>query len=387
MSRRFQPAMKFSFPLTALLLLAAAALASAREPWVSAYYPGWESKKLPPAQLPFDAFTHLFQFACTIRPDGTLDLEELGLSEELMRETVQIAHEHGKKVSIVLGGAANDAGFRGATSTEHRGAFIGNVIDLVEKFHYDGVDLDWEPMPEKDFVSFSALAEELRARLDQLGRPLLLSVATAPSYEAPQTPELFARLQARFDQVNVMTYGVSGAWDGWISWHGAPLTNGGGKFPGGRELPSIERNLALFTAAGVAPAKLGIGLPFHGDVWTGGAGTSTGGVTEPGQTWETAPTVKGDVAYAEIIAKYAATAAARYDDVAQTPYFSLDRPGSANDVFVSYCDAKAITARLNFMAAQGYGGCIIWQITQDRLPDRTHPLADAVARFRKNAVK
>jgi chitinase len=224
--------------------------------------------------------------------------------------------------------------------------------------------------------------EALRPRLDALGRPMILSAATAPSYEAPRTPELYAGLQRHFDQVNLMTYVLSGPWEGWISWHGSPLGNGGGKFPGGRDLPSIERDMALFAKAGVAKEKLGIGLAFHGDIWTGGSGTPTGGVTAPRQLWTTPPGIERDVAYSAILAKYAASAVAGYDAVARTPYFSVDHAEDARDVFVSYCDAAAITARLEFMAREGYGGCIVWQITQDRLPDGSQPLAAALVRFR-----
>lgn len=350
--------------------------------WVSGYYPGWVQEGFPPTKIRMDGLTHLFHFAATIHPDGTFTLEDFMLSEPHIAATVSAAHAAGKKVLIVLGGANSGAGFHGAAAPKNRDKFIAAIIDFVAKHQYDGVDIDWEPLPQADNDEFKAFVRALRAALKAQDPAALLTAAAAlDPHGNPEVGKVYADLQNDFDQINLMTYVLAGPWEGWITWHGSPLYSADGTLPGGMPLPSIESNMENFVAAGVAPAKLGIGIAFHGDVWSGGTGTPTGGVTAPRQFWQTPPTVKEDSSYADIVERYYTPERAHFDKVAGAPYLSIDEPGSENDFFISYTDAPAIRARLKFMQKHGFGGCILWHLGQDALPDGTQPLADAVAQF------
>ena len=97
-------------------------------------------------------------------------------------------------------------------------------------------------------------------------------------------------MQSKFDQINLMTYDLSGPWQGWVTWFNAPIYNEGLTFPSvpGELLPSIEGAVTNFLAGGIATNKLGIGIPFYGYIWQGGTGTSTGGATQSYQEWTTA---------------------------------------------------------------------------------------------------
>ncbi len=362
--------------------------AQAREIWVSGYYPGWVQEKVPPAALPWNAITHLFHFAGTVHPDGSITLADFNLSPAHIKATVDAAHGSGKKVLLVLGGANTAKGFRGATTEAIRQHFITNIVALVTQYGYDGVDLDWEPLVQKDNASFQGFVPLLRTALKQKNPQSLLTAATGPDpFENKTVGEVFAGLQENFDQINLMTYVLAGPWEGWFTWHGSPLYNGGLHFEGGRELPSIQNNAANFLTAGVKPEKLGIGLAFHGDVWKGGTGTPTGGVTAPQQTWETAPTLENDVAYSEIMSRFFKPERVHFDTVTQTPYLSIDNVDSKEDYFVSYNDPAAITERLRFLQKQGLGGCIIWHLGQDKMPSGEQPLAAAIATFLESKSK
>src|SRR6185295_4571071 len=101
-------------------------------------------------------------------------------------------------------------------------------------------------------------------------------------------PKLIASLQQQFDQINIMTYDMSGTWSGWVTWHNAPIYDGGYRFPStGGLVPSTEGMVNTFTNAGVPSSKLGIGIAFYARIWNGGTGTSTGGATQPRQSWTT----------------------------------------------------------------------------------------------------
>ena len=196
----------------------------------------------------------------------------------------------------------------------------------------------------------------LRTALNAFTPRRLLTVATA------QRPSWFASLQGQFDQINLMTYSLSGTWPGWVTWFNAPIYNGGYRFPStGGLVPSTDGMVADFVNAGVAPGKLGIGIAFYGQLWAGGAGTSTGGAALPRQSWTTAPTTTA-VSYATIMSTYYQSNLYHWDSAAQAAYLSIDDTGSANDQFISYDDEHVCQAKVSYARNLGLGGVMIWEL-------------------------
>ena len=364
--------MKYFLILLLASVLTLGGIVPARALWVGGYYPGWEQIKLPPSKLRFDAMTHLFHFSGTVLPDGSLDLAEHDLTPPHMRATVAAAHGAGRKIIFVVGGAQRGPAFGSATSAPNRAKFVGQITDIVTLYNYDGVDVDWEPLVETDNANYRAFIVDLRGALRARNPDALLTAATTLDvWENPKLPEMFAGLAGNFDQINVMTYDMAGPWPGWVAWHNAPLFDGGKTLPGGAELTSMDRYARAFEKAGVPREKLGVGLAFYGVRWTG--------VCAPLQSWGTPPAIE-QLSYADIMGRYYAPAAARYDEAAAAPYLSFGAAGGPNQSFVSYTDAPAITTRLHWMRAQKLGGCIVWEIAQDLMPDGSQPLADALAK-------
>jgi chitinase len=205
-----------------------------------------------------------------------------------------------------------------ATSDDYRATFIANLLDFMTSYNYDGIDIDWEPLNSSEVGQYTNFVTELRSALNDLTPPGLLTVATA------QQPAWFAALQSQFDQINLMTYDLSGAWAGWVTWFNAPIYDGGYRFPStGNLVPSTDGMVQSFLNAGVAASKLGIGIAFYGKVWAGGTGTSTGGATLPRQTWATAPT-NSSVSYAYIMSTYYQPNRYHWDSAAQAAYVSIE---------------------------------------------------------------
>src|SRR5262249_28428026 len=146
---------------------------------------------------------------------------------------------------------------------------------------YDGIDIDWEPLDASDASQFTNFVKTLRTALDALNpRPLLAMALASPPTPAP----VIASVETQFAQINLMTYDLSGAYPGWVTWFNASLYDGGYRFPSTSGLvPSTDGMVNSLISAGIPPAKLGIGLAFFGWIWSGGAGTSTGGASLPRQ--------------------------------------------------------------------------------------------------------
>jgi chitinase len=344
--------------------------------WVTAYYPAYHQANLPPEQIDFSALTHVIHFAVMPQTNGALDTAANGLTRALSADLISSAHAAGRKVLICAGGSDSAPGFRAATAATNLASFISGLVDFMSTSGYDGVDLDWEPLVAADADQFTNLVYSLRSALDQFNPRPLLTVATASE------PELFAVLQAEFDQINLMTYDLAGPWEGWVTWFNAPIYSGGYRFANGRLIESADGIVTNFVANGVSPGKLGLGLCFYGRVWTHGAGTPTGGTLLPRQSWTNTPTVTA-YTFAEIMSGYYQPASYHWDAAAQAAYLSITNAVATNDIFLSYDDEYACQAKVSYARNQQLGGLIIWELTQGyratQPAGQREPLLQAVA--------
>lgn len=130
----------------------------------------------------------------------------------------------GKKVVVAIGGwndSAGDKYSRLVNDPAARQKFIKHVIEFIEKWNFDGLDLDWEypkcwqteckKGPESDKAAFGAFVKEISDAFKPRG--LLLSSAVSPSkmiidegYDVPTVSKYL-------DWIAVMTYDYHGQWD------------------------------------------------------------------------------------------------------------------------------------------------------------------------------
>jgi chitinase len=272
-------------------------------------------------------------------------------------------------VLICVGGASSESGFRGASSSANLAAFVSNLVNFMSTNSYDGIDIDWEPLPSSDFNQYTNLVIALRSALNSFSSPKLLTVAAAPYPAYPDfTPAeylMYAGIQTRLDQINLMTYDLSGPYAGWVTWFNSPIYDGGATFPStGRRLPSIDVPVNSFVSNGVTPAKLAIGTPFYGFVWSGGAGTPSGGVTLPLQSWTNPPTTTA-VTFSKIMTSYYQSNLYHWDTAAQAGYLSIPNSVSTNDQFISYDDEHSTEAKVSYARNHSLGGLMIWELSQD----------------------
>ncbi|MBM4379465.1 MAG: glycoside hydrolase family 18 protein [Deltaproteobacteria bacterium] len=314
--------------------------------WVTGYFAGWMHPTLPVSDVDFGAVTHLAHFSYLPREDGTLDTTSLGLTPERSREVVAAAHGAGKKVLLVLGGAWSRDAFRGAMAPAHVDAFVGRIVSAVSGPGYDGVDVDMEPVKDEDAPLFVPFVQKLRAGLDAAAPGLLLTAAV--DWNAAS----FGPVLPHFDQLNLMTYDLAGAWPGWETWHNTPLRNGGLAFAStGEPLPSVETQVARALAGGAPRAKLGVGISFYVYVWNG--------VSGPNQPLD-GVTVEMNKPWSWMMDALYAPSAYRWHDGVDAPYLSLGTGSTAR--FVSFDDAQSISRKLAWVREQGLGGVILWEL-------------------------
>ncbi|HEX5323297.1 MAG TPA: glycoside hydrolase family 18 protein, partial [Capsulimonadaceae bacterium] len=198
----------------ALLILAglhpaAPALAQTKSPlWISAYYANWIQRygSLKPAAIDYKAFTHLIQFSIVPNPDGSINGNiDNTITADQSAAVLGLAHAAGDKVLICVGGENTASVFGPAISDPIRATSVKNIVQFVVSRGYDGADIDYEELSDAALPNYEKFIHELRSALSQAKPGLLLTAAVG------NQPQLFARLQDQFDQINLMTYAYSGA--------------------------------------------------------------------------------------------------------------------------------------------------------------------------------
>jgi len=232
--------------------------------WVMGYYAGYQASLYPVDQIPWASLTHLAVAFYLPRNDGTLD-ESLDIDATggpaLARSLVQAAHANNRRAIASIGGAGLHDQIAAAASADMRATLVANLVALLAKYGYDGLDLDWEPVNTADQAPLQALVSALRAAAPA-GTILTMPVG----YENVNLPDdlsIYAAMAAELDQINIMTYGMAGAFEGWKSWHSSALTQTDSATP-----TSVDSSVKLYIKAGVPAAKLGVGAGFYGLCYT-----------------------------------------------------------------------------------------------------------------------
>jgi len=285
--------------------------------WVSGYYVGYQRSLYPPEEVDLSLMSHLI--VGRIIPTATggvlthFDIDDVE-GPAMARTLSTRAHAAGKKAMLMLGGSGTHAQFVGAASATYRAVFVTNLLAVMDGLGYDGLDVDWEPIEEADKAPLLWLLRELRARRPNI--VLSIPVGTVNTNYPGTYDAWYAQAAAVVDQMNLMSYGMSGAWPYWEVWHHAPLHDAAWARPA-----SIASTVQRYLGVGVPARKLGLGLGFYGSCWRG--------ASQP-RVAQTSTTSKvGDdntMSYAKIMASYHDAAARRWDAAAAATYLTFSAP-------------------------------------------------------------
>jgi chitinase len=323
--------------------------------WVMGYYPSWDDPvnggKYPVTAIDWDGLTHVA--TAFYLPDGKGGWASGTFDATTASQVIVAAHAHGKKAMASIGGAGSGPVFEGSTQTA-MSTFVTNLEALVA-MGYDGLDIDWEG-GNLTAAQDQALETSLIAALRKASPNIVLTLTAG--YENENSLDdlsWYGTIAAQLDRINLMTYGMSGAWQGWESWHSSPLHwNKNTSTPTG-----IDASVSHYLAAGVPASKLGVGSGFYGECYTSP-------VTAPAQALGSSTVVASDgtMSYTNIMASYYSASAYHYDTAADVPYLTLSGSNAEKCTFVSYEDATSIAAKGAWVKAQGLGGVIIWTISE-----------------------
>nr|XP_012154543.1 PREDICTED: probable chitinase 3 isoform X2 [Megachile rotundata] len=346
------------------------------------YFTNWawyrqEGGKFLPEDIDTDLCTHvLYGFAVL---DGSQMIikshDPWADIDNKFYERVAALKSKGVKVLMAIGGWNDSAGgkySRLVNSPSIRRRFIENVIQFIEKYEFEGLDLDWEyPVcwqvdcnkgPASDKEAFASFVKELSEEFRPKG--LLLSAAVSPSKRVIDAGYDVPVLAKYFDWISVMTYDYHGQWDKKTG-HVAPLY----PLPSDWE-PTFNANFSLnyWIEKGAPPNKLVMGVPLYGQSFSladrnqRGLNVPTYGGGEAGE----ATRARGFLSYYEICERTLKRGWTVVEDKKRRigPY------AYKGDQWVSFDDAKQVQLKAELIKDLGLAGGMVWALDLDDFKNR-----------------
>ncbi len=368
------------------LTLCLALSGTAQRKEIIGYFPSWKwmvaGNPLTKENIPYDKLTIINYAFFYPRPDGTITGRDsvgdaLYLGTPPGTRLTDLAHRKNVKVLLSLGGWDDSNNFPAvAASPALRNVFVHSCVDAIRRYGFDGIDIDWEypgyaphggtPADRENFTALMQLLKDsLQAYGATTGSTYLLTGAFPASAQTAAYID-FSRIGTILDQLNIMTYDFHGAWDSLCN-HNAPL------YPsaGADSSKCMDAAFTLYNQTyGIPASKLNLGLAFYGRTFSGC--TSLNNTHNGADTTYFPVTGTG---YSNILALMG-NFSRKWDDRAKVPY--LVSP--AWNMLVSYDDEESIRLKAEYIVARNIHGCIIWEITDDYLPDGSTPLLNTVAR-------
>ena len=215
-----------------------------------------------------------------LNPEATASKSEARL-QQLMAVKAKTGFR--LKTLFAVGGWENSQHFSAtAASAQKRSNFIRDVLFILQKYNFDGVDIDWEyPVTggaqegtASDKENYVIFLSEIRDRMAALQRSegradaYLLTIASAAGSWVLDVGYDLDKIVNIVDWINVMTYDYFGAWESkWGAYTGppAPLYHGSPKGFSGKM--NADYTLKYYACNTKRPEKIVMGVPFYGRYW------------------------------------------------------------------------------------------------------------------------
>lgn len=253
----------------------------------------------------------------------------------LISDFIAKAHDVNSKVLLSI----NKSQIKDIANSESRSICFAKMISaFIDKFGYDGFDLDWENSLDLDnhYKFLSILRKELS------GKEKYYYITTALPTSVKYTATLAKDISKIVDWINVMTYDLGGGtWDPKASFN--------------TSLSIIKSRLKSNWSVFV-PSKLCIGLASYGYYYKN---------LKPNQRIPLNSSMSeyaSSISYLTCIDSIKRSGwSERWNDEASAPYYF----SSGMNSFITCDNPKSIQLKINWVKQNGYRGVFWWELYQD----------------------
>ena len=329
---------------------------------VLGYLPYWALTSPHLSTLRYDRVSTIAYFGVPVQADGTLLMDSSaagwgGWTSSHMSGVISRAHQSGVRVVLTVTMMAWNRDYSAMSALlndpARRAALAAQIADAVAFRNADGVNLDFEPMPNSLESQYTAFVREVKATLLTWGTGSYLTVATTGGAASWDEGYDLAGLTASGAADALMVMGYDFNWSG--------SARAGGVAPIDSPYTLDVREAMRDYARAVPAAKLIWGVPYYGRAWT----TTTDAQNSPtcassGQcraaTW--APR------YVDAV-EAIGTHGRRWDATGQVPWYTYWSDTYSAQVQGYYDDAQSLDAKYQMVNASQLGGIGVWHLLMD----------------------
>jgi chitinase len=242
-----------------------------------------------------------------------------------------------------------------AINPENRAAFVQSVVDAIEMYDFDGIDIDWEIPAPNNAQYFTALVRDLREAFDKINPELIVSAAV-PNSNLSSNFE-YDKIGQYMDYLHLMNYDLG--WKERTS-HNSVLYSGSNNTY--LDL-SVDKTVNVFKSLGFPKEKMVIGSAFYGKIYKNvftsgnGLGVSVTGADNQAKT----------INYHDVYNNYLTVNPQyiRRDEIAHADYYY----DNVNGIFITYESFNVLREKTQYVVDNELAGIMFWDYNQDQTGD------------------
>lgn len=260
------------------------------------------------------------------------------------------------KVLISLGGWGGCSTCSSVFSSgKGRRVFSRSVKKMMEYFHADGIDMDWEYPALKNYPGHAYTPEDkehftqlIRKLRKVLGPDAEISFAAGGFSNYLHTSVEWNKVMPLVNRVNLMSYDLVSGYDT-VTGHHTPLYS----TPGQTE--STDHAVKYLDSIGVPKYKITIGAAFYARVWEN-VDSSNGGLYHTGH-------FRRGISFNRFSIDLSRDSGFIYhwDPLSQAPYMY----NPAKKWFATFDDSLSVSIKTQYVLKNRLNGIMFWQLSED----------------------
>ena len=277
-------------------------------------------------------------------------------TEDLLQE-----RKNGIRVTFSV---QSKVGFKTWTKTAaNREKLAQSFLDVVESYHFDGVDIDWEyPEGPTEVDNYNEFIKLLYTKLKAANKEYLVTSAmyggnASSNYDASVA-------QDYLDYIHLMTYDLNSRE---VANHLTALRTSSNSYI------SVESTVNHYKNCGdgISKDKLVIGGAFYGKIYK----LSTTGTKFIGETPLSDPeTIRFSAIKTQYLSKLDGSdpnmsVTRHWDANAEAPYLAIIEYNNDKTIksrsYITYDDPESLVAKANYVFSEGLGGMMFWELGEE----------------------